>query len=342
MTNEPGSSAVNDRLAERATLFLEPAVIEVLSAVYGCEPLPLGLAHRGQSIHGFRIRRPFTDRVVLAPFNFQPIFRDRGEEIVEAIIAAARASGPRTSAVIRLHHRLADGVVARAGLAHAADCVETLLPLASGPDAVVAAFSQNQRRRWRKSVAGAERAAVRVRRFRDLATMRRLYGVLLKAYRDKHRMMPQPLLLFERLLSLPEGTRSCHGYVAEIEGRCEPAGGIVVTCDETQWSYGWGANDATYEHLGLGTLLVGTAMLDAAQAGIPVFSFGVSPLTHESLRAFKRNWGAEEHLIHAYYRGERPRPVDLHRDFALAKRVVAMTPLPVLKAISPLAVRWLV
>jgi GNAT superfamily N-acetyltransferase len=156
-------------------------------------------------------------------------------------------------------------------------------------------------------------------------------------------MIPQPLSLMLDILRISNRSRNSIGYVAEHEtGRI--LGGILVLRDETQWSYGWAANVTSpdVERLGLGTLLVGAAIADAAKSRVPVFSFGASPLTHEGLRAFKRGWGAEEHEVYDYHWREPPRRIDLHQGFELAKQVVSIAPIPLLKALSPVVVRLMV
>jgi hypothetical protein len=306
-------------------------------------PEPLGIDVEGAPIFAYRQSRPGRRRITLAPFNFQPILRDDGDRAMRAIIARAAQDGPKTGAVARLHHALPDETIAEFGLSLTAESVETLLALPKGADAAMASLPQKQRWKFRKAQSGAVAQGVAVRRFSDGPTLRRFYAVLLRAYRDKHQMLPQPYAMFERLVAGSDAARRCFGYVAERTGSGEILGGIFIVMDESQWCYGWGANlpQAEAEAMDLGTLLIGTSILDAADEKAPVYSFGASPVSHELLRRFKRKWGGQEHPVLTYGWREELKPVDLHGGFGLAKAVLARMPLKALELISPHAVKWL-
>lgn len=336
---------INAAARNRATLFLEPEFSKIMLDVYGARPVPLDINVHGEtSICGYRIRRPLLDRFTLAPFNFQPVLADRNEEITDALIRLARNAGPNASAQIRLHHALSPEFACSRQLAQSEEIVETLLPLGADPIDIFGEFPKKQRWKFRKAQSDSAKSGVQVRRFEDEQSLREFYRLLVRAYQTKHRMIPQPYSLFQKLLALSRPRRGCHGYVAERIDTGELLGGIFVMRDEIQWNYGWAANAPSREAeaLGLGTLLVGTAIAEAAEQGASVFSFGMSPLTHESLRSFKRNWGAQEHPVYTYYWREKPRPVDLHRDYAVAKMLIARVPTAVVRMAAPVAVRWLV
>jgi hypothetical protein len=333
----------NRLLALRAPIYTEPGIVAAIGQTYGMTPEPLGLAVEGAPVFAYRQSRPGRRRITLAPFNFQPILRDDGDRVLRAIIDRASQDGTGTGAVVRLHHALAPETIAEFGLSLTAESVETLLALPRGAEVAMAALPQKQRWKFRKAQSGAGAKGVVVRRFSDAPTLRRFYQVLLRAYRDKHRMLPQPYSIFERLLAESVGARRCFGYVAERDAGSEILGGILIMQDETQWCYGWGANapHGDVEAMDLGTLLIGTSILDAAEAGAPLFNFGASPLSHETLRRFKRKWGGQEHPVLTYGWREELKPVDLHGGFGLAKAVLARMPLKALELISPHAVKWL-
>lgn len=339
LNNDP-----NNLLPIRCTLFTEKGVIETLKAAYGSRPESLGLNICGHEIVSYRIRSLLKDQFVLAPFNFQPIARDHGIAIATRIIERAWAAGPQTSAILRLHHPLPEAFCAEHGLALSNDTVETLLSLRPSAQQTIDALPKKQRWELKKVRADSQREGIVVRRFSDPSTLERFYRIMLRAYRDKHRMLPQPSQLLQRLMAVQSRRRGCHGYVAERSSTGEVLGGIFVTRDETQWSYAWAANSpaSAIEKLGLGTLLVGEAICDAAAEGAPLFSFGASPVSHEPLRRFKKKWGGVEHAVLTYHWRVRPAPIDLHRDFQFVRWALALTPLPIIRAVSPFAVRLLV
>lgn len=336
-------SPLNESISARATLFLEPDLIDALASVYRCTPRKLAVTYADQPVSAFHVKRPGTDRICFAPFNFQPVLRDLAPEIARAIVAMAKGTNLKSTARIKLHHILPVRIVDELDLKVASNSVETLLALKPQAEATIAALPKKQRWKLKTARADAAMAGVSVRRFTDEATLQHFYDIMLRAYRDKHRMIPQPYALLRNLLMLRNGKRSCDGYIAERKDG-KVLGGIFVEKDEFQWSYAWAANvpDPNVESLGLGTLLVGQVICDAADAGISLFSFGVSPLSHDTLRKFKRNWGAEEHLVYEYFWNEKPHLSDLHANFDLAKQVLSISPLSVIRAASSIAVRWLV
>ena len=335
---------VNETIPVRATLFLEPELIKVLTRVYGCKSHTLDVSYQGEPVSAFRIKRPGTDRFCFAPFNFQPVFRDLASDITREIVATSKRINSRSTARVKLHHALPAEIVDELELKVASNTVETLLALNSSADVTYAALPKKQRWKLKTARANAAGAGVIVRQFNDETTLGRFYNIMLQAYRDKHQMIPQPYALLRDLLKLNNGKRCCNGYVAERRDNGEILGGIFLSKDEFQWSYAWAANlpNPDVEALGLGTLLVGQAICDAADAGALVFSFGVSPLSHITLRNFKRNWGAVEHPVYDYFYNEQPQVSDLHTDFRVIKKGLSITPLPIIRVASKLAVKWLV
>ncbi|MBO6639973.1 MAG: GNAT family N-acetyltransferase [Roseitalea sp.] len=333
---------INDEAEARATLYLAPDVVAALAQVYGCQPLPLGMEWDGNPIHAYRVRRPGTDRILLAPFNFQPILHNHADDIAKAVVSLAKRTGPKTSARIKLHRPLDADLVKELGLTPSVDGLETLVRLDGGLDAVRGRMRKRHRSKLRPVQRLATEAQIAIRRFDDNETLGRFYPLMVEAYRDKHRMLAQPLSIFQRLLVAGDADRGMHGYAAVDQATGELAGGILLLTDQTQWCYGWGANRALYAEHEIGTLLLSQALSDAIQSGARVFSLGMSAVSQSGLRQYKRGWGGEEHEVHTYHFREPASSVDLHSDFAFAKRVIAMTPLPVLRGLSPVAVRWLV
>jgi Acetyltransferase (GNAT) domain len=342
MTDVCATTTLNDQLPARAKLYLAPPMIAILQCVYGCKPYPLGLSINGEAITGCRVTRPGTDRIMLAPFNFQPVVRDCGADIAAAVKAAASSAGPRTAARVKLHYRLPSNVADELGFSESVDGVETLVSLCGGYDAVLARMRARHRTKLRSVVKVAHDVGIVAQKFNDTETLKRFYQTMLRAYRDKHQMIPQPFSLFEQLLGLGQGPRGAHGYAAIDETTGTFAGGIIILKDETQWCYAWGANSAAYESFEIGTLLIAHAIEQASQTGVPLFSLGMSSLSQENLRRYKRGWGGEEHDVVTYHWRERAQSVDLAKDFSFAKRTLSVSPLSLIQMVSPVAVKWLV
>lgn len=327
------AETLNERLAVRGALFAAPWFSSLLADIYGTK---LTRVASGEGIAVAHIKTlPWRRRAMLAPFNFQPALRDDGERAARAVIGIAESVG--ASAVIRLHHALAPACVSALGLDAVSDSVESLVDLTGGFEAVVARARPRRRSQMRQSQAACSAQGVVVGPAESSADFDAYFDVMQRAYRDKHRMITQPRALFARMFARADAARL---YIARDRGGAV-MGGIFVLMDETQWLYGWGANDPAGEALGLTSVLLARAMEDAAEK-VSLFSLGASPLTHETLRQFKRSWGAQEHNLLTYHWKEPARAVDLHSGFPLARTLIGYTPLPVLSLASRVAVRWLV
>lgn len=334
------SHPLNDAMAERATAFVVPEFRDAIVRTYGCEALTLAVSCRGFPLPAYRIKRPWKKEVTLAPYNFQPVLRDRNEDIIRCLIGATRRFGTSWSAKARLHHKLAQRTIDELGLTCTQENVETLVSLSGGVEAIVTRMHPRQRTKWRRAVD--QRADLVISSFADDLALRQFYRLMARTYRDKHRMIPQPFDWFRRLTAQALAPRHVRTYAVCDRRTSRFLGGIVVITDPVQWCYAWGATDQTDGHRDLSTLLIGSAMQDAAAAGATVFSLGASPISHKSLRQFKRCWGGEEHPVLTYYWHQVPKEVDLYAGFPLAKAVVARAPLWVLRRASALAVKVLV
>lgn len=333
---------INARFERRGLFYCDSALAQALAKVYGLTAELLPLDDPAGPVHAYWIRRPGTSRVVLAPFNFQPVLAPRNEEIVRQITHLAECGPGGTTARIKLHHRLTDDFVGELGLSCALDGIETLISLEGGTEALMARMRPRHRGKLRAVRAACAAAGLTIRAFADDEDLATFYRVLVEAYRDKHAMLPQPLSLFRALCRHNTGARRAVGYAAVDRLSGEMAGGIIVLQDEQQWCYAWGANRAAKAGLEIGTYLIGHALDEAVTAGAGVFSLGMSAASQDHLRRYKRGWGGEEHEVLSYGWREQARTIDLHHDFSVMRKILRFVPTPLIRAASPLAVRWLV
>lgn len=338
----PNLGGINTRFKRRGLIYCDPGLARALAGIYGLKAEELRLAEPAGPVSAFRVSRPGASRVILAPFNFQPVLALRNEQIVREIVRLAEQGPAGTTARIKLHHSLPDSIIAELGLSSSVDGVETLVSLEGGREAVMARMRPRHRSKLRAVRRGCDEAGLDIVRFGDDERLEAFYRIMVAAYRDKHAMLPQPLSLFRTLCRHEAGRRRAFGYAAVDRASGKMAGGVIVLQDEEQWCYGWGANRSACASLEIGTHLIGHALEEAIAAGAAVFSLGMSSASQEDLRRYKRGWGGEEHDVLTYGWREQVHSIDLHRDFALAREVLRRMPVSVIRAVSPLAVKWLV
>ena len=163
----------------------------------------------------------------------------------------------------------------------------------------------------------------------DLLTFYR--EVLVPTYREKHRMLFQPYGLIYRLFKQP----GCRLYIAKRHGRV--LGGVFCTASSEGVHYNWGAMKAVNK-LGIGGLLLDSAIEAAEREGKKWFDLGLTPLTHDGLLRFKTRFGPHVWPVYHYYTLSKPKIMDYHSDMPFARSVISRVPESLLIKSAPLVV----
>ena len=148
------------------------------------------------------------------------------------------------------------------------------------------------------------------------------FRVLMRLYRDKHRMITQPKSLFQRLFDCPEFTKL---FIAKKEDKV--IGGILILFDSNRWDYCWGAVVPEFTKFGVSSLIINEAIVGAIEAGASTFGFGSSSPTDKNLLEFKSKWGCDEISMFYHYWNHRPNNIDLSNDFQLIRNAFPYIPL---------------
>lgn len=177
--------------------------------------------------------------------------------------------------------------------------------------------------RW--AIGKARRDGVTVRRGISVQDIRSFSNLNLKTKRrigvPGH---PESLFLnmFEKM-----GDR-CALYMAELKG--EFIAGIITMQSHDTVLYGYGASDDKFRIHQPNSLLVWTAIEEAAKNGYRYFDFGRTSPAEQNLVSFKKHWGTKELSLSYYYYPHAPNSLALNNTgirYRLATSLWRRTPL---------------
>lgn len=198
-------------------------------------------------------------------------------------------------------------------------------------------YTRNLRLNLKKEWNKCERHGVRIEFTEREDDLRAFYRVLATQYVREHRMVFQPLCLFERLMRL-EGVAKLLVARSDEHG---VVGGLFMLSDGPVLHYNWGAR-LQVANVSVGTVLIDHAIRHAEQAGYQHFNFGSTALSDRNLLDFKLKWGCENVPVYRYHTLTRPADVDLASSYGAARWLFSRLPVRAAAALMPFVIPWLI
>jgi hypothetical protein len=270
------------------------------------------------------------------------VFRDTAacEALIELAIGEARA---RSVAYLELKclFPLPADVVARRGLLRHDRYQATFVPLSDVP--VRSRYGANFRRNLRRACRGTRAAGLTVERSTCAADLERFYAVLVRRYRDKHRMIPQPYRLFELLRArFLERGRGDLWVVRAPDGAI--ASGVLCLRNDAVVTACFGACDGAYAALSVDAVLKDAMLAHYAADGARVFDLGITSPLQASVLFAKSRFGGVTVPMPSYFflvHAERVADVDYANAYSWARRPFRYVPLWAVRRLSPVLVPYL-
>jgi len=213
-----------------------------------------------------------------------------------------------------------------------------VLDLQPGLDAIYRKFSRSN---VRQHLQKLEKLPVRVVVRQDKEALRTFYR-LYQITRKKIGLPPQPFKFFRYMQKVLAPRNKLNIYLAEAEGK--PIGGVLVLYSSHTVHMEYSGMDYNAMAFKPTFALFWQIIQDAANQGFRSVEFGGSPISHESLRRFKRHWGAREvPLYHHFYpevRGISGRWEQRH-GVQFIQKIIRYAPQPVLSGMGRIIFRHL-
>jgi len=322
-----------------------PALVKIIEDVYKVKRLHNVIEHENISIGipAFYVNSLFSGRKITSmPFNFYPplIGSDNNDVAMESLIRQAKSMGGKCYVEFKSFSDISPEFRHLYDIQTIQPSRVSLLTLEGEYEEqrkkYQKRFSQKLSTHWKKSVE----MNIKIESARTFEELKEWYMILLKLYRDKHKMIAQPFRLFEKLIMIHEEQDFSDLLIAKIQDNI--IGGIVILKDKMIWEYSWGATLEKYNHLGVNKLLLDYAIQKAILARARIFGFGSSSPTDKNLRFFKSRWGSEEHTIYYHYWNYTPKEIDLNSSYLTVRNLYSKLPLFILAHLPNLIIPHLV
>jgi len=307
--------------------------IDIMIDVYGLKRS--GICLFGQKL--LMVNSIFSGKKITnMPFNFYPSPRFTSvEEAKQFFIGLKRlCDNQRKYAEIKSTRKLlTEEQLTTLNVDVISPCLVSYLELSSSYVNYLTSLSKNHRQNIRTYKNKLKDGQIKISLANSLNEVDAFYNVLIKLYRDKHKMICHPFHIYKRLFE----SGIAQFRVAKINNQI--VAGIVVIPSNEVYSYAWGAGSQKFDNLGLIYILIDWLIQDAIEKGIKYIDFGSSPFTDEGLLAFKSKWGCIHYPVYYYY-VNRPHPkiVDYNESYRGIREIYHFMPFWLIKRLTPIIV----
>ena len=322
----------------------DPAMIELIANVYRCEP-----AHQvvdtpkgPMGVPMFKVCKPFIEKkIVSMPFYFYPklVGADDYEAAMTRMIEEAGSLGPRASVAAKTDQTLPESFQRQERVEAIVNSIESRIDLLTDAGLQRKKYQKRHFEKIGKARRDIAQKGDRIAPLDGREGARQFYNLLIRQYRDKHWMLPQPWNLFENLFSAKMSMGFVRGYGLFRSDKL--LAGIIVVGDRHEWKYCWGATSASCDVANASAALIDESIADAIAAGAKLYNLGSSSPTDENLLAFKSHWSSTQTPIHTYYWNCRAQKIDLNTGFRFPRWVIHHSPLFAVEMAAKIFVPWL-
>jgi hypothetical protein len=326
-------------------VFNSPLWAEIVSRCYGFEDCTVRIGEA--SLPLFLTNSPlFGRKLVSAVFNSYASPRyATAAECGELIGRAREYAVARRGRLLEIKSvaDLPSEVVRRFGLLRAVRHKLTVLPIGDYPT-LWSQYSHNFRSHLRKARNRVARAGVRIYRSAAAAEVREFHDLLMRRYRNKHRMIGQPLKLFMLIQRhfLTEGGGDL--WLARAPGGVLVGGLLLLTWGETVTAC-FGASHDGHQSLSIDAILKDHTLRFYSERGYRVYDLGISSPKQDSLLFAKARFPGVTFDLPYYYlplrRGTPIPDVDFSDAFMALRRPFRYVPVAMAKLLSSVLVRYL-
>ena len=287
----------------------------------------------------------FGRKLSSAVFNSyaSPIY-ETDEQCVELVREAVARAEARRAGVLELKSlcELPPEIVARFGFAVRRRYRATVVDLRlHRPE--LGSYGRNFRSHLRRAYRRLAEAGVSVGRTEDPLDVRRFHRLMLRRYRDKHRMIGQPLRLFELVRRRLMVSGEADLWVARKRDG-ELIAGMLVLVTPAVVTAAFGSSSAAYGRLSPDAVLKDAALDHYARRGHAVFDLGLSSRKQPQLLFAKSRFGGITFDAPFYYRpraGGKIPELDFADAYAWLRGPFRAVPLPLVGLLSARLVRYL-
>lgn len=335
---------VRRELQRTGVVFNSPEWARTVAQCYGFEDCTVRVG--GASMPLFLSNSPlFGRKLVSAVFNSyaSPLYQTAAE-CGDLIDRARSCAVERRAKLVEIKSicELPPSIVERFGLSLMYRYRLTVIPLRDYR-LLWSEYSHNFRSHLRKARNRVARAGVRIYRTTAPADVRAFHDLLMRRYRNKHRMIGQPLQLFTLIHRHFLTAAGGHLWVARTATDELIAGLLLLTRRPTVTAC-FGASHDGYQHLSIDAILKDVTIKFYSECHYRVYDLGISSPKQASLLFAKSRFSGVTFDMPYYYlllEGSRIPDVDFSDAYLLFRRPYRYLPVPIAKLLSSMLVRYL-
>ncbi|MBL7147202.1 MAG: GNAT family N-acetyltransferase [Nanoarchaeota archaeon] len=315
----------------------------IVQKVYKFKPYYFLAIENGKTkgiLCSFLTKGLFGKKIVSTPFNFYnpPLFDDEetGKELIDHIINVGKKENVRYVELKALE-KFNPELISQLNIQENEHHFISNLKLESNPEKN---YYPRLKKNLRTLKRNAEKEKVILREFRDESELKQFYDILVKLYRNKHNMIPQPYALFHEMYK----TFGENFKLLVAVHKSKIIAGMVLLFFKKQAVYAYGASDQDYVRFSPGTLLIDEAIRKTSKMGYAELDFGLTSPFQKNLLDYKSNWGAKSLKLPYYYaliRSNQIPELDFSTAYKPLRKYFKYVPLPVVKLISPIVTKKL-
>jgi len=315
----------------------------IIEKVYKFKPYYF-LAIDGDEVKGilcsFLTKGIFGKKIVSTPFNFynQPLFDNKeiGQKLIEKLVDIGKKEKIGYIELKALE-KFDSQLIFQLDMKENKHYFISNLKLTSNPKDK---YYPRLRKNLRTLKSNAQKNGIKLREFKTENELKQFYDILVKLYRDKHNMIPQPYTLFyEMYKTLGKNFKL---LIAECNNKV--IAGMLLLFFKKQVVYAYGAANQDYIAFSPGTLLIDEAIRLSSERGYEEMDFGVTSPYQEGLLNYKSNWGAEKSKLPYYYiliESNKIPEMDYHTSYKNVRKYFKYVPIPLIKLMSPIITKKL-
>lgn len=164
------------------------------------------------------------------------------------------------------------------------------------------------------------------------------YSLLARTYRNRHRMVCQPKLLFQKLLQIKDGRFSFEIRTIRNQGNKICSAIVVILDNHGTAFYSWGVTDQKYYKYSLSYILINELIKDSINKGYKIIDFGSTSKSDQDLLSFKSHWGCNTFETYNYYLHKKHESIDLNSSYKFLRYIFSKTPIFIINSMNPLIV----
>lgn len=316
---------------------------EIIEKVYKFKPYYFFIKDNVQVkgiLCSFMTKGIFGTKIVSTPFNFynQPLFddEDAGKDLIGHIIDVGKKENAHYIELKALE-KFTPGLISQLNIKEDKHYFISNLKLTTNYEEK---YYPHLKKNLRTLKRNAKKENIQLREFKNENDLKQFYDIMVRLYRDKHNMIPQPYALFYEMYKI--FGKNFQLLVAEHNNKI--IAGMVLLFFKKRVVYAYGASDQDYKNFSPGTLLIDEVIKRTSERGYEELDFGVTSPYQRDLLEYKSNWGAEPSKLPYYYyliRSNKIPELDYHLSYKNIRKYFKYVPTPLIKLLSPLITRRL-